>query len=74
VKLKTGKTGDTAGLVVKPKEPMEDWKSKTLTAQKEGYEFDFEGVLVDPKRNRIYGDYDLQAVHSLDPNTGKRPI
>jgi ElaB/YqjD/DUF883 family membrane-anchored ribosome-binding protein len=72
VKLKTAKSGDNAGLVVRPKEPMEDWEIENIDLlKKKGYEFDFEGVLVDPKRNRIYGDYDLQAVHSIDPNTGK---
>lgn len=72
VKLKTSKSGENAGLVVKPKEPMEDWEIENVNYLKEkGYEFDGAGRLVDPKGNRIYGDYDLQSVHSVDPNTGR---
>lgn len=72
VKLKTAKSGDNAGLVVKPKEPMEDWEIENIIhLKKEGYEFDGAGRLVDSNGNRIYGDYDLQSVHSVDPNTGK---
>lgn len=72
VKLKTSKSGDNAGLVVKPKEPMEDWEIENINAlKKKGYEFDGAGNLIDPKGNKIYGDYDLQSVHSVDPNTGK---
>lgn len=72
VKLKTAKSGENAGLVVKPKEPMEDWEIENINHLKEdGFEFDGAGRLVDPQGNRIYGDYDLQSVHSVDPNTGK---
>lgn len=64
VKLKTAKDGPSAGLVTRPKEPMEAWERKNIEELYEkGYEFDGAGQLVDPKGNKIYGDHDVQSVH-----------
>jgi hypothetical protein len=72
VKLKTAKSGPNAGLVVRPKEPMEDWEIQNIIElQKKGYEFHPSGCLIDNKGNKIYGDYDLQSVQAVDPKTGK---
>jgi hypothetical protein len=80
VKLKTAKKGDHAGLVMAPKEPMEDWERKNfkeLTSpdlpKEKRYTVDNEGCLVDPNGNRIYGDHDIQSVHQKveEPNGEK---
>jgi flagellar basal body rod protein FlgG len=72
VKLKTSKTGPTAGLVVKPKEPMKDWERQNFlelttpdpkNPNKKVYTVDSDGTLVDPDGNKIYGDHDVQSVH-----------
>ncbi len=69
VKLKTAKgegvAEDIKGLVIKPKEPMEQWEKENIEElTKKGYYFDDKNVLRDPNKNAFYGDYDVQSVHS----------
>ncbi|HEY0457638.1 MAG TPA: hypothetical protein VGC97_00720 [Pyrinomonadaceae bacterium] len=69
VKLKTAKGEGVAeelkGLVMKPKEPMEQWEKENIEAlTKKGYYFDENNVLRDKSNNAFYGDYDVQSVHS----------
>src|SRR5215213_10038683 len=68
VKLKTGK-GDVPenvkGLVIRPKEPMEEWEKENIEElTKKGFYFDENNVLRDKNKNVFYGDYDVQSVHS----------
>lgn len=80
VKLKTSKKGEHAGLVMAPKEPMEEWERKNfaeLTSDKlpkeKRYTVDKDGCMVDPNGNRIYGDHDVQGVHQkVDDEYGEK--
>ena len=82
VKLKTAKSGDFAGLVVKPDPAkrggaaIEQWELDNMAElEKNGFKFDEQtGVLMDKDGNKFYGDYDLQSVQRevIDAETGEK--
>lgn len=76
VKLKTAKKFDNnnnrtkypdkvCGLVVYPEEPISEADAKNLQELKK-LKYTFEnGILIDPKGNKVHADYDLQSVSKI---------
>jgi hypothetical protein len=62
--LKTAKAGEkNAGLVVRPKNPNAKELAEIKKLEDAGWTFDDEGRLLDPDKNMIHGDYDMQGVY-----------
>jgi hypothetical protein len=62
--LKTAKAGEkNAGLVVRPKNPNAKELTEIKKLEDAGWTFDEEGRLLDPDKNMIHGDYDMQGVY-----------
>jgi hypothetical protein len=61
--LKTAKEGENAGLVVRPMVSTEKEMAEITKLENEGWTFDEEGRLLDPDKNMIHGDYDMQGVY-----------
>ena len=69
-KFKTDK-GD--GLVKKPKDPMSPEDAEHFKKLEEkGWTTDKDGNMLDPNKNKVYGDHDMQGVY--EPTTHKDPF
>ncbi|GAB4319013.1 MAG: hypothetical protein Kow0074_08560 [Candidatus Zixiibacteriota bacterium] len=74
-KLKTAKDGPNAGLVT----DNQNWadpgvKKNWEKLQSDGWRFDDNGVLRDPKGNKVHGDYDLQGVYDKWDDGSVTPV
>lgn len=62
--LKTAKAGEkNAGLVVRPKNPNAKELAEIKKLEDAGWTFDEEGRLLDPDKNMVHGDYDMQGIY-----------